>query len=213
MHSDTIADSDWKSRLWTLLWSGDKNFCQLQSQAVGGPGLLSALVPATPADLASICSSSVSTQSVSSEVRSWRVRGREHLTARQQMTDYLGSLKIWCWEKICHCLYLTFRHTLQSNFYPEILKTYSNDIVSVEDATSITAISVFSNCTLHLQNKIKKLPENTPASNSKTFFCCSTFTFCYTVLLRVSDSTLRNKWELAINCSTKFSGWVFLMRQ
>lgn len=71
------------------------------------------------------------------------------------MADYLDSLKIGRLEKIFHCLYLIFRYALQSNFHPEILKTYSNDIVSVEDAAGITTISVFSNRTLHLQDKIK----------------------------------------------------------
>ena len=46
-----------------------------------------------------------------------------------------------------------FQEGLQSNF---ALKTYSNDIVSVEDTAGITTISVFSNCTLHLRNKIRK---------------------------------------------------------
>lgn len=64
-------------------------------------------------------------------------------------------------------LYLIVRQAVQSNFHPEMVKTYSNDIVSVEDASSITTISVFSNCTLHLQNKTKQLSENMLVWNSE----------------------------------------------
>lgn len=50
---------------------------------------------------------------------------------------------------------MIFVLALQPNFHHKDGQTYPNDIVSVEDAASITAIPVFSNSTLHLHNKGK----------------------------------------------------------